>query len=262
MLIASGFSWFHLFPGAETEGFLGGTAYLDGHAYGYVFLSACFASLLIIGFALMARAGLNKAMARQGIEKYHADESLTPLVVAAGIIGALMGLMGALMDKKSATAFLPLIAGLFTYIFVCNILAIFPGFQPPTDNINTNIGMALIVMVTYMVVGLALDGKGFIQHMMGPVLPLVPLFLVLELISYLAVRPGSLAVRLTGNLFGDHTVFNIMSQLSAELLFYAPVPVIFLALATLVSLIQAGVFSLLTSIYISQSLPHGDHHDH
>jgi F0F1-type ATP synthase membrane subunit a len=46
-----------------------------------------------------------------------------------------------------------------------------------------------------------------------------------------------------------------------DLLFYAPVPVIFLALATLVSMIQAGVFSLLSTIYIAQSLPHGDH-DH
>ena len=80
--------------------------------------------------------------------------------------------------------------------------------------------------------------------------------LVIELISLVLVRPASLAVRLTGNIFGDHTVFTIMSGLT-----YVVVPVIFLVLATLVSLIQAFVFSLLTTIYISQSLPHGDHAD-
>jgi len=254
MLIASGFSWFHLLPMGESPDFF--------HGHGYILFSAWFVCLVLLGFAAVARGALNRALERDGLDRYQADDQVTVRTFAELVVGGVMGMMGGMLERDDVKRYMGLVGGLALYIFGCNILSIIPGFQPPTDNINTNIGMALIVMVTYMVVGLALDGKGFIQHMMGPVLPLVPLFLVLELISYLAVRPGSLAVRLTGNLFGDHTVFNIMSQLSAELLFYAPVPVIFLALATLVSLIQAGVFSLLTSIYISQSLPHGDHHDH
>jgi F-type H+-transporting ATPase subunit a len=257
MLIASGFSWFHLIPGVEE-----GTLFPWAHDHGYIAVSAWAVCLVAILFAIVARAGLTRAQARGGLDQYVPEEKLGALTVAEVIVGALYGLMTDLMDKKYARAFLPLIAGLFSYIFISNLFALFPGFQPPTDNINTNIGMAIIVMLTYMGTGLALDPAGFIKHLLGPVLLLSPLFLTLELISYLAVRPGSLAVRLTGNIFGDHTVFNIMSQLSADLLFYAPVPVIFLALATLVSLIQAGVFSLLTTIYISQSLPHGDHDHH
>lgn len=252
MLIASGFSWFHLVPGVES-----GTLFPFAHDHGYTVLGACFASVLVILFALVVRGQLNKAMSREGIARYHADEKLSLLTVAEVLVGALMGLMDDVMERKYTRAFLPLIAGLFFYIFTCNILAIVPGFQPPTDNINTNIGMAVVVMLTYLGVGMALDLKGFLGHLLGPMALLSPLFLALELLAYLAVRPGSLAVRLTGNIFGDHAVFNIMSGLIPII-----VPSIFLALAMLVSLIQAGVFSLLTTIYISQSLPHGDHDDH
>ena len=55
-------------------------------------------------------------------------------------------------------------------------------------------------------------------------------------------------------MFGDHLVFTIMSDMIPV---FVPVP--FLGLATLVSVIQAFVFSLLTVIYIHLSLPHHDH---
>ena len=77
--------------------------------------------------------------------------------------------------------------------------------------------------------------------------------LVVELIS-LVVRPVALTIRLTGNMFGDHTVFTIMSDLTQWI-----IPCVFLLLAMLVSTIQAFVFSLLTTIYIGLSVPHHDH---
>ncbi len=256
MLIASGFSWFHLIPGVEDQ-----TLFPFAGHYGYIVVSAWFVSAVLIVFALMARSGLNAAMARQGDARFYAEESLSARTIAEAGIGAFKGMLDDMMDKKYTAVFLPLIAGLAFYIFVCNLLALVPGFQPPTDNINTNIGMALTVMCVYIGAGLVLDPKGFIGHIIGPVALLSPLFIVLELLAYLVIRPGSLAVRLTGNIFGDHTVFNIMSELSMDMLFYLPIPVIFLMLATLVSTIQAGVFALLSSVYISMSLPHVDHDD-
>jgi F-type H+-transporting ATPase subunit a len=252
MLIASGFSWFHTLPGIEND-----ALFPFAHGHGYVVAGSFFACALVIGFALLARMGLNQAIARQGLEQFHPDETLSSRNVAEVLIGGIMGFMGDMMDRKYVHAFLPLTAGLFFYIVTCNLLAIVPGFQPPTDNINTNFGMAVVVALTYLGVGLALDAKGFIKHMLGPMAALAPLFLFLELLAYLAVRPGSLMLRLTGNIYGDHSVFNIMSSLVPVV-----VPSIFLALAILVSFIQASVFTLLTTVYISQSLPHGDHDDH
>jgi F-type H+-transporting ATPase subunit a len=252
MLIASGFSWFHLVPGVEDKAF-----FPFAGDYGYTVMSAMFASLLAIVFALAARAGLNRAIARDGLSKFEADEKFSAFVVAEMVISIFSNLLSDMMDKKYVRGFLPLIIGLFVYILTCNLLAIIPGFQPPTDNINTNVGMALVVALVYLVAGFGLDPKGYISHMMGPILLLSPLIFFIEALGLFAIRPGSLALRLTGNIFGDHMVFNIMSGLT-----FVVVPSIFLVLAMLVSLIQAGVFSLLTSIYISTSLPHGhdDHH--
>lgn len=251
MLFASGFSWFHLIPGVED-----GSLFPFAHDHGYIFASAWFACLIVIGFALMARAGLNRALARQGAERYAPESKLSAFVAAEALIGALRNLMLEQMDVKYVRTYLPLVVGLFIYIFTCNILAVFPGFQPPTDNINANAGMATMVFIAFMAAGLLSDPVGFIKHLMGPVLFMAPMMFVIEAIG-LIVRPVSLSIRLTGNMFGDHTVFNIMSDLVP-----LGVPIAFLALATLVSVIQAGVFSLLTIIYISLSLPHGDHDHH
>lgn len=255
-MIASGFSWFHLIPGVE-DGSLLPFAQLDGHSYGYVFVSAWVVCFAVIAFAFVGGRAVKAAAAGQGVERYYAQETLGARTAAEILVGGIMGFMSDVLDKKSVATFLPLVGGLFTYILFSNLMALLPGFQPPTDNINTNVAMALVVFVAYWGVGLTKDPKGFVAHLMGPVLLLSPLIFAIEMVSLLLVRPASLAVRLTGNIFGDHAVFNIMSGLVPIL-----VPVIFLGLATLVSLIQAYVFSLLTTIYISQSLPHGDHDDH
>jgi len=81
---------------------------------------------------------------------------------------------------------------------------------------------------------------------------MAPLIFIIEVIG-LVVRPATLTIRLTGNMFGDHTVFSIMSDLVPW-----GVPVPFLGLALIVSFIQAFVFSLLTVIYIALSVPHHD----
>lgn len=251
-MIASGFSWFTLLPGVED-----GTLLPFAHDHGYTVISAWFVSAVLIVFALIARAGLNRAAARDGLAKWEPDEGLSARNVAEVLIGGLAGIMADLLSKDDVKRFLPLVGGLFLYILGCNLMSLIPGMQPPTDNVNTNIGMALVVVLTYWTVGLARDAKGFFAHLTGPMLALMPLILPLELLTMVFLRPATLTLRLTGNIFGDHTVFNIMSGLAP-----IAVPSIFLALGTLVAFIQAFVFSLLTTIYISLALPHGDHGDH
>lgn len=256
-MIASGFSWFHLIPGVE-DGSL--VPFVPAH-HAYLFLSACFVSAVIIAFGLLARMALQRKLASaEGIDRYTAESGLGVFTVAEGLVSFIRGMQAGLLDKEHQRRWTPLIGAFFVYIFVSNILSIVPGFQPPTDNINTNVGMAIIVMVTYWVVGLVSDPKGFIAHLTGPVWWLAPLIGAIELLGLLVVRPVTLSLRLTGNMFADHTVFGVISGLAP-----LAVPVPFLVLAIVVSTIQAFVFALLTTIYISLSLPHGDHgadHDH
>jgi F-type H+-transporting ATPase subunit a len=79
----------------------------------------------------------------------------------------------------------------------------------------------------------------------------------LELIDNF-VRPVSLALRLFGNMTGDHLVLEIFTDLTKVV-----IPVVFYALGAFVSLIQAFVFTILSIIYLSLALEeHEAHAEH
>lgn len=259
-MFASGFSWFRLIPAIDKDTLLASFGLTEhtampGHevANSTVHLHAWLAAFAVIGLAGLARMGLEAAKKRQGIERYVPSGSFDAVSAAEVFAGGILGLMGDLLDKKDQRAFFPLIAGLFSYIFFCNIQSILPGFLPPTDNVNTNVGMAIVVFLTFWGVGLGRDAVGFLKHLAGPALLLAPFMFPLELIS-LCIRPVSLTVRLTANLYGDHQVFTILSGIIP-----VGIPSALLLLAVLVSVVQAFVFSLLTVIYINLSLPHHEH---
>lgn len=90
---------------------------------------------------------------------------------------------------------------------------------------------------------------------MGPVWWLAVLMFPLEIISAF-VRPFSLALRLFGNMFGDHLVLEIFTGLTK-----VGVPVVFYLLGTLVCVIQAFVFTLLSVIYVALAVAHGHDDD-
>jgi F-type H+-transporting ATPase subunit a len=134
-------------------------------------------------------------------------------------------------------------------------MGVIPGFLPPTDNINTTLACGLVVFVYFNYVGIRENGLiNYLKHFAGPVVALAPLMLVVELIG-ICVRPISLALRLFGNITGDHMVFGIFSELVP-----IGVPILFLALGIFVAFIQAFVFSLLSTIYVALALPHEEHH--
>jgi F-type H+-transporting ATPase subunit a len=99
---------------------------------------------------------------------------------------------------------------------------------------------------------------------------LSPLFLVLETLGEL-VRPISLSLRLFGNILGEDILLFVFCGIGIGLVVGIPglswMPIglpIHLALAPLIlmfSTIQALVFTLLSAVYISLKVPHGDHHD-
>ncbi|MBN2799159.1 MAG: F0F1 ATP synthase subunit A [Deltaproteobacteria bacterium] len=252
MIFASGFSWVSLLPGVWNDTLLSG---IGVHMDTVPVLHSWLAAAVVILLAVVGRLSLEKARARDGLARYEADATPTPRNIAELFVETLTSVMGSVLSPKDIRAFFPLIGALFTYIFVSNVFGVFPGFLPPTDNANTNMGMAVIVFLTFNIVGIARAPVGYFKHMMGPVLFMAPLVFVIEIIS-MFVRPFSLWVRLAGNIFGDHTVFGVMSGTVPY-----GIPAIFLGLAIFVSLVQAFVFSLLSTIYIGLAVPHTEH-DH
>ena len=156
------------------------------------------------------------------------------------------------IGHHDAPIYFPVIGSLFVFIFTCNIVGSIPVFLPPTDNLNTTLALGIFVFLYYNYAGFRAHGVAYFKHFLGPVIWLAPLMLVIELASHI-FRPLSLALRLRGNIFGDHIVLGIFSGLVPYLL-----PVIFYGLGVFVAFIQAFVFCLMTMVYISLSTSH-DH---
>jgi F-type H+-transporting ATPase subunit a len=166
---------------------------------------------------------------------------------------AVYGLMEGLLGPKDTKRYLPLIGSFFFFILFSNLMALIPGFFPPTATLKTTVALALTVFVLTHVFGLRAHGIAYLKHFLGPVWWLAPLMLPIELVSHIA-RPVSLALRLVGNIMADHKVGAVFFGLVPLL-----VPVPFLVMGVLVSLVQAVVFSLLATIYISTAIAHEEH---
>jgi F-type H+-transporting ATPase subunit a len=163
------------------------------------------------------------------------------------------GLMEGPMGAKNARRYLPLIGSLFLFILFSNLLSLIPGFLPPTATLKTNVGLALLVFVLTHVFGVAAHGPKYFKHFMGPLWWLSPLMIPIEIVSHIA-RPVSLSMRLLGNITADHKVAAVFFALIP---FLVPVP--FLVMGVFVSVVQAVVFSLLSTIYISTAIAHEEH---
>lgn len=183
------------------------------------------------------------------------DARLTPRTLFELIIDMIHGLLiEQLHDKDKARKYLPLIFALAVFIFFNNVCALIPGLAPATDNLNTNIGMALIIFFVSNIAGIR--EKGFAHYFaefLGPIrkwygLPLMILMFPIEIIGQL-VRPVTLTIRLMGNMYGDHAVVAVLMTLCA-----AAVPAVMMCLGALVVVIQTAVFCILSVVYISMAI--------
>lgn len=152
--------------------------------------------------------------------------------------------------------YFPLIGSLFFFILVCNLLGLIPGFESPTANLNTTLALALTVFMSTHVIGVRKHGFSYIKQFLGPIWWLSWLMLPIEIISHLA-RPVSLSFRLFGNMIAKHKLLVALAALSV----YTPTFLV-LALGLFVAFVQAGVFSLLSMLYLAGALEeaHGSEH--
>jgi F-type H+-transporting ATPase subunit a len=172
---------------------------------------------------------------------------------------AILSLMEGIMGEKNARRYFPLIASLAVFILFSNLLGMIPGLVPPTDSLSTTLALGTVVFVSTHFLGVREHGISYFKHFLGPIvkwyaLPLMVLMLLIETVSHL-VRPCSLAVRLMGNIMGDHKVLFIFLSFGMLLV---PLPIV--ALGLLVAVVQTLVFSLLSIVYIALAIEHQEGH--
>lgn len=138
--------------------------------------------------------------------------------------------------------YMPLVGTLFVFILASNVLAIVPGYVPPTASLSTTAALALCVFLAVPFYGIATAGLG--SYLRGYVRP-TPLMLPFNVISELS-RTLALAVRLFGNVMS-------FAKIAAILLAIAPFvfPALLNALGLLTGVIQAYIFTVLAIVYIS-----------
>jgi F-type H+-transporting ATPase subunit a len=138
----------------------------------------------------------------------------------------------------------PFLSALLFFILFCNLIGLIPGFESPTAVPVVPLGCALCAFFYYQAQGFKHAGIGYLKHFAGPMLPLAPLMVPIEIISHLA-RVLSLTIRLFANMFAGDMVTLVFFSLVP-----LGVPIIFLGLHIGVSLLQTYIFVLLTTVYL------------
>lgn len=165
------------------------------------------------------------------------------------VADAFMSMVDENMGHKGRKYF-PFILTLAVFIFVSNAFGLVPGLLPPTANLNTTLGLALVVFFATHVIGVKEHGIKYLKHFVGPVWWLAPLMIPIEIIGHLA-RPLSLSLRLFGNMMGHEQIVGVLLILMP---IAYPLLAVSTALGVLVIFIQAFIFALLSMLYIGGAL--------
>ncbi len=147
--------------------------------------------------------------------------------------------------------YLPIAGAFFFFIALCNLCGTFFFLQPPTSNLNTTFALSITCFVFFNAAGIRAHGLGgYLKHFMGPSLALAVLVFPIEMLGNFA-RALSLAMRLYGNIFGEHTATGEFVKLLPIII---PMPMNALGIFT--ALLQAYVFTLLATVYIGGAIAH------
>jgi F-type H+-transporting ATPase subunit a len=147
--------------------------------------------------------------------------------------------------------YLPIVGGFFFFILLANLCGSFHFLSPPTANLNVTFALSVTCFLFFNAEGIRSHGLvGYLKHFLGPSLVLAVLVFPIEMIGNFA-RALSLAMRLYGNIYGEHTATGEFVKL-----FPIVVPWPMNALAIFTALLQAYVFTLLATVYIGGATAH------
>jgi len=148
------------------------------------------------------------------------------------------------MLGRSAEPFLPFLGGLMLFLLFSNNLGLLPFLATPTRDINTPLGMALVVFVAVHYFGVREKGVwGYLKSLATPIF-----MFPLEIIGQLS-RTMSLTLRLFGNVISSEFIVAVMFSLVQPI-----VPLPMMLLGTVTGVFQAYIFVILASSYIASAL--------
>jgi F-type H+-transporting ATPase subunit a len=148
------------------------------------------------------------------------------------------------VSRQPPDPYLPFVGSLFIFIAASNLLAVIPGYLPPTASLSTTTALAIVVFIAVPVFGVAREGVGaYLKHYLRPSIFMLPFNLIGEV-----SRTVALAVRLYGNIMSGAVI-------AALLLSLVPffVPVVMQMFGMLIGMVQAYIFAVLAMVYIASA---------
>lgn len=169
------------------------------------------------------------------------------------VVRMLMEMVEQTMSQFSFAHF-AFIASLFCFILACNLVAIIPGMEEPTTDLNTTFALGIISFLYTQVNAVRTKGVWpYVREYFSPFFLMMPVHLIGKLASVI-----SISFRLFGNIFGGSIISGIYfsairGKLSWEL--FGVVSGLNLLLAGFFVLfegfLQAFVFAMLSLTYLS-----------
>lgn len=179
-----------------------------------------------------------------------------------GLLGIISGNIGSTNLK-----YFPFLVNVFIFVGSLNLIGMIPYSFTVTSHISITFALAFSICVALLILSFYLHGLTFFKSFLpsGTPLALAFLLITIEIVSYTS-HSVSLSVRLFANMLAGHALLKILSGFSATLVYtkYAVVAILpFAVVCALtgmefaIALLQAYVFTVLTSIYLKDALyPH------
>ena len=170
------------------------------------------------------------------------------------------------INPKSGQVYFPFIYALFIFILINNLIGMVPYSFASTSHFVLTFALSFTIVLGATILGFQKHGLVFFSLLVpaGCPLPLLPLLVLIEFISYLA-RNISLGLRLAANILSGHMLLNILAGFTYNIMtsgiiffFFGLIPLSFIiafsGLELGIAFIQAQVFVVLSSGYIKDGL--------
>ncbi len=163
---------------------------------------------------------------------------------------------------KEGLKYFPYMMTIFLFILFANVLGLLPYSFTVTSHIAVTGVLAMAVFLSVTIIGFVRNGTKFLKIFWISDAPLAlrPILAIIEIISYF-VRPVSHSIRLAGNMMAGHAVIKVFAGFAGAMGLGAVAPIVAIVavygLESLVVVIQAYVFTILTCVYLNDALHPG-----
>jgi len=159
------------------------------------------------------------------------------------IVNGIVGQIAEVSDRRDPRV-LYFAGTLFLFIVTANLLTVLPGFHTPTASLSTTAALTLSVLIAVPMFGIGSRGLGgYLKSYLEPSFVMLPFNIISEF-----SRGISLAIRLYGNIMSGAVIAVILLGVAP---FFFPILMDMLGLLT--GVIQAYIFAILATVYISSA---------